>query len=356
MRRSAILAALLVCLLLLSVSPARAFAGDAQEASPPPFVDDEELSAIVEQALEESIAGARLYQVPLSVAVLFTRSGETWYYHADEWYYTASLYKLPMIMRFSRMLEDGELEDVPAVFREQGELIKERCLVYSDNSWASALWRNVFTRDGDMARAALDFSHFPEEELPADYFSSLKYSARFTLGILQELYEHPDRYPGVLDYMRQAQPRAYFRHELEGKYEVAQKYGSADGYNHTAGIVWTPSPILLVIMSNHLAVQLGDETIGHVAAAVADYALLVDDRADRWEARQCAEALEAAAEASAEPEIPSDSPAPAQESEPAEAAPADPVPRNTGMVWALLFLLLPLGGVLLWRLTAGKRA
>ena len=71
-------------------------------ASLPRFVDDGELTAVVEQALTEALAPARLSYVPFSVAVHFTRTGETWYYNADEWYYTASLYKLPMIMRFSR--------------------------------------------------------------------------------------------------------------------------------------------------------------------------------------------------------------------------------------------------------------
>lgn len=352
MRRVLIL--LLAMALLLCAGALPAFAGAAEDEAPdrPAFVDDAELTAIVENALAESLYGTYLTNVPLSVAVCFTRTGEVWYYNADEWYYTASLYKLPMIMRFTRMAEDGELADQLPVFTEQTEYIKQRCLIYSDNSWAGALWRNLFTEDGVMQRTALAYAHFPEEELPPEYMGNMLYSARFMLGIVQELYDNADQYPMVIDYMKQAQPNAYFRHELEGVYDVAQKYGSADGYNHTAGIIWTPSPILLVVMSNRLAVQLGDQTIGHVAAAVADYALVVDERADAWEEQEAAriaaeqaaaEAAEAAAREEAE-RIAAEQAAAAA----AAAAAATPVPLPTpapepeapctSPLWALLLI------------------
>lgn len=323
--------------------PAATEEAPAEEDSGPHFVDDAELTAIVEKALEESLYGTQLTNVPLSVAVCFTRTGEVWYYNADEWYYTASLYKLPMIMRFTRMAEEGELEDEIAVFSEQTEYIKQRCLIYSDNSWASALWRNLFTENGVMQRIALEYSHFPEDELPPEYAGNMIYSARLMLGIVQELYNNAELYPNVIDYMKEAQPNEYFRHELEGVYEIAQKYGSADGFNHTAGIIWTPSPILLVVMTNRLAVQLGDKTIGHVAAAVADYALVVDERADEWD-RQEAERIaaeEAAAAAAAEEaaaQTPEPSAAPTPAPEPAPTPEPEPAPQTLSPLWALLLI------------------
>ena len=347
-------------------SPAPEEEAEAERpASLPRFVDDGELTAVVEQALTEALAPARLSYVPFSVAVHFTRTGETWYYNADEWYYTASLYKLPMIMRFSRMAEDGELEDVMAVFRENVEFIKQRCLIYSDNSWAGALWRNVFTENGVMQRVALEYSHFPEDELPPEYQGNMLYSARFMLGIVREVYEHPEKYPKVLDYMCQAQPEQYFRHELEGRYRIAQKYGSAEGFNHTAGVIWTPSPILLVVMSNRLAVQLGDETIGHVAAAVAEYALLVDERADAWEAaeaerlaaeRAAAEqaAAEAAAKAEAERIAAEKAAAEAAAATPAPTSAPEPAPASPGHPEAWALLLIPAAAAA-WLLLRKKR-
>lgn len=318
------------------------------------FADDGELTAVVEQALEESLYGTRLTNVPLSVAVCFTRSGEIWYYNADEWYYTASLYKLPMIMRFTRMTEEGELADQLPIFTDQNEYIKQRCLIYSDNSWAGALWRNLFTEDGVMQRIALEYSHFPENELPPEYAGNMIYSARFMLGIVQELYDNAELYPNVIDYMKQAQPNEYFRHELEGVYEVAQKYGSADGFNHTAGIIWTPSPILLVVMSNRLAVQLGDQTIGHVAAAVADYALVVDERADAWEKQEAeriaaeeAAAAAAAAEAAAQTPEPTAPPTPAPS--PVPTPEPQPEPQQLSALWALLLIPAAAGAWLLLR-------
>lgn len=339
MRRA--LCLLLALLLTLGCAPA-ALAADADET--PAFVDAEELTALLESARKEAYPGA----AALSVAVLFTRSGESFFYNADAWYYSASLYKLPMIMRFSRMVEDGGLEDANPVFLEKAETIKERCLVYSDNSWASSLWRLVFNGPDSIQRAALDYAQFPEEELPEDYYERTQYSARFLLGLLEELYENSGEYPGVLDYMKQAQPGQYFRGELEGRYDVAQKYGSAEGVNHAAGMIWTPSPILLVVLTNGMGARQGDLVIAHVAAAVADYALQVDERADTWdklladaEAEDAAAAEQARAQAVAKAR---DSAAQAG------AAPQEPEAAARRVPWQPALLIVPAAALGFWAL------
>jgi len=343
-------AALLALLLTLCLPAAARAEDDAHKGTRHTVVDEDELAALVGQAAADThCAGAEI-----SVAVCFTRTGETWSWNGDEWYYTASLYKLPMIMRFTRMAEEGGLDGLPAYYTEQTETIKERVLVYSDNSWASALWRQVFTEPDAVPQLSLDYAHFPADELPADYFQTMHYSAPFMLGIVRELYDHPDEYPGVLDYMRLAQPEQYFRRELEGRYEIAQKYGSADGVNHAAGVIWTPSPILLVVMSDGLGPLLGDILIGRVAAAMADYALVVDERADEWErleaeaAEQDALAAEQAAAARA-----AETPAPEPQPEEAPAAEAAAL-RATPPRWPLL-LAVPLAAAGVWAYRRGKK-
>ena len=324
---------LLLCLTVC----APAIAADAEGEG---FVDEEELTAVVERALEEKYGANAL----VSVAAHFTRTGEDYFYNGDEWYYTASVYKLPMIMRFTRLLAEGDPDGrIPPSFVEQAELIKERCLVYSDNSWAAALWENVFTWSGAVVDDAVDFAQFPRDELPDDFYKHTIFSPRLTLGVLKELYAHPDEYPGVIDYMKQAQPGEYFRGELEGVYEIGQKYGSDEGYNHTAGIIWTPHPVLLVVMSRYLGSELGKEMIAHVAAAVAQYALTVDERADAHEralseAEAAAQAAAAAQEATPEPEsAPTPEPTPAPEAE----------PTRPGMLRWLGLAVVPLGALAL---------
>ena len=345
MRGRAFLALLLAVLLLLA--PAQALAAEPDDETPPAFVDDEELNAVVKQAIEECLGPAGLSGIPIGIAVTFTRSGESWFYNSDEWFYTASLYKLPLVMRYSQMVENGELEDALPVFSEKAEYIKQRCLIYSDNGWAGQLWSHLFSEPGAVARNALAYAHFPEDELPADFYGRLTYSPRFMLGILQELYSNPDAYPNVLDYMHEAQPGEYFRAELEGSYEVAQKYGSAEGSNHTAGVIYTPSPILLVVMSYGLGPMLGDRMIGHVSAAIADYALRIDERAEAWE-RKRAEELAAV---TPEP-TPSPTPAPTPAPTP-EPVPAPEKPQGVSPLWALL-LIPAAGGAWIW-IRAKKR-
>lgn len=347
-RQSLCLALGLLLLLSLSVP---AFAEDEEETG---VLDEAELTAIIEQALEETGTGG----AQISVAAQFTRTGEEYYYNGDDWYYTASVYKLPMIMRFTRMLVEGDPEGrIPPSFVEQAELIKERCLVYSDNSWASALWNNIFVWKGAVVDDAVDFAGFPREELPDDFYSHTIFSPRLTLGVLKELYAHPDDYPGVIDYMKQAQPGEYFRGELEGVYEIGQKYGSDEGFNHTAGIIWTPHPVLLVVMSRYLGSQFGEMMIAHVAAAVADYALTVDQRADERDRAlaEAAAAAEAAAEAAAATPEPAPEPESAATPEPVREPDAATEPERRGALLWLGAAIVPLGALALTAARRGKK-
>ena len=349
-------AALLLCLCLLLALPLRA-EGTAAEAEPPAFIDSDELTAVVEQAVADFFKRSGV-DIPLSVAVTFTRTGETWYYNADEWIYTASVYKLPLMMKLSNLKKYDALGDYPEVLSVQTDTIMERCLVHSDNHWALFTWRSMYASDDKFMHAALELAHFPEDELPAGFFNTQKFSARFTLGIVQELYEHPDEYPDVLEYMKLAQPQEYFRCELEGEYEIAQKYGSADGANHTAGIIYTPSPILLVVMTNGLGASFGNHLIGHVAKAIADYALLVDERADAWEAELAAMATP---EPTAEP-TPAPTPVPTAEPTPVPAPASTPEPSPAPTPTALdrvqplwLLALIPISALGLWLILKKKR-
>lgn len=236
--------------------------------------DEAELAEVVKKASDE----ANVSSADIGVAICFTRSGECCYYNADEWMYGASLYKLPMIMKFSNMGKNGELEGLGEGFRQNIEKIKEGCLVYSDNSWALALSKYVFPDSAQLRQINADIAGWTEDMLPQDFYKTMCYSPRFMLDILKELYVNADEYPGVIDYMRQASPERYFRREMEGRYVIAQKYGSADDVTHAAGIIYTEYPVLLVVMTSGTGVSNGGKLVGIVSKAVMDYCEAVDER------------------------------------------------------------------------------
>ena len=232
---------------------------------------EEDFSAIVEKVIaEKAPVGAKV-----SVAYRYLQTGESAYYNADEWYYSASLYKLPMIMSYSHMLLEGEPEGLDTMFLTDPQTIMHRCLVYSDNSWSLALVRYVFPQF-NMREMDAELASFPEEELPENYDNNSIYSARFVLGILQELYSNPEDYPNVIDYMCEAQPDKYFHGKLGDSYVIAQKYGSTKEVAHAAGIIFTPNPCLLVVMTEHAGINLGERVIAEMAEALVDYTLTLD--------------------------------------------------------------------------------
>jgi len=139
-----------------------------------------------------------------------------------------------------------------------------------------------------------EIAGIPEEELPEMYFSSNAFSVRLMMGVLRELWSNTETYPNIIECMKAANPGEYFRLTMDGQYEVAQKYGGGDGYLHTAGIIYTPTPILLVVMTYR--VTNAEYAIANLAQLLADYSLTLDERRDAVLAERAAEAERLAAE------------------------------------------------------------
>ena len=112
---------------------------------------------------------------------------------------------------------------------------------------------------------------------------------------LRTLYREPESFPNIIECMLRTQPGKYYRQTLEGQYEVAQKYGQFDGYLNNAGIIYTPTPIILVVFTYRVDSNM--ELFGELAQIMADYSLTLDERAAQREAERMADEEAAAAEA-----------------------------------------------------------
>ena len=264
-KTAVLLAFLLLCSCMLL--PMRACAEETTEESVFSVLDEEELTA----GIESIITSFHRDKKTVSVALCFPATGELYYYNADRWWYTASLFKLPLVMKISNMQMNGEIDYNKVKISTDLDTALKKVLVYSDNSWAYGLQEKVF--DDDLAAIrANDLAYstdFDAQDLPKKFYTSYLYSARFYLGILRELYAHPEEYPHVLEYMKEASPTKYFHRVLEDRYEIAQKYGSAGHVCHAGGVIYTPDPVLLVVMNSGVEDLPGNKMIGEISAYIA---------------------------------------------------------------------------------------
>lgn len=262
----------------------------------------EETEALLDpQKLEELVGAFReergLTEENFSVAYCYTGTGEAWSWNGDLYFPGASLYKLSLMMGLARKVSSGELSQDDEIYGMDISYIEKMSLTYSQNE-ISEMMIGYFGPFREYRLMQAEIAGVPEEELPEEYFSNNIFSADFMLGVLETLYQDPDTYPNVIDCLLEAQPEHYFRLRLEGQYDVAQKYGGGDHYLHTAGIVYTPTPCLVVVMTYY--VSNAEAVIGDLAQMLADYSLTLDQRAAQREAQREEEArLQAEAEEAA---------------------------------------------------------
>ena len=291
--------ALLTAVVLLCSLGVHAFASEAvSPASPavaPALIDPAELQKMMDDFVAEYSLDKQSRSI--SVGFCYLKTGDTWYYNADKWYYSASMYKVPVAMLLAEWELAGEITP-DTVFENQYSTnslaeLERRSLVNSDNNTGHAMveWMGG-TYAGKCADQIIKFTDLPKSYFNQDFFDYSYYNVEFYTQVLKTLYNNADQYPHVLDYMKQAQPNAYLRTNLEGKYDIAQKYGAFEevkanpvkNNNHVGGIIYTPNPIALTIMSVNM--ENFNKRIGDLAEMFTDYALELDEKVDAYEAEQ----------------------------------------------------------------------
>ena len=289
-----LLSALLCAVLILSVSAA-AFATETEPASADAAVEtpaaEEESSGIIDGAALKSMVDAYVKENGLSgknkvfsIGFCYTPTGDTWYYDADQWCYSASLYKVPCCMLLAEKEYNGEITPDTQIQSQYANgtvaHMEERSLVYSDNYTGHAIVEYLGgTYSGKCAEQTIKFTDLPEDYFPADFSGYSYYSAKYYTQVLKTLYTQSDKFPHIMDYMMQDQAYHYLDGEFNGQYQTAQKYGAFEEKNgnknyHSAGIVYTPNPVIITIMTKNITGF--EKHIGHVAKMLVDYTLQLD--------------------------------------------------------------------------------
>ena len=216
----------------------------------------------------------------ISVAYELPASGERWYHQEDRWYYSASLYKVPMMMLLAEREYRGELTKDSEINGMTLEEIEEEVLVYSNNPVAYSTMLSIAQPDA-CRRMFCRYSDLPEEYYTWDFYGGSYFTARFMTDVMGTLYRNEEQFPRITDCLKRAQPDHYFRLKLGDRWEIAQKYGTyqdEDGtdWNHTSGIVYTPQPFILTVMTRYGGIS--ETIIGDLASLFCDYTLGLEQR------------------------------------------------------------------------------
>lgn len=267
----AALALLLCAAVLCPVTQSFAF---AQEYS---VVDKAELDGLMEDFLaEHEVTGGNM-----SIGFCYTATGERWYYNDDCWYYAGSMYKVPLMMLLAEKVKSGEITEDTEI---QGMSLKEAqdlILIRSNNEWAHVM-RNYLGGDSVWREESKKYSSMKEEDYDPDFITYGYVNPVYVVDVFNTLYQAPDDYPGVLEDLLQASPGEYLRRNLEGQYDIAQKYGALNEFYHIGGIIYTPSPIIVTVMTKYT--YSVDQLMGDAASMLVEYSLELDERLERLKA------------------------------------------------------------------------
>lgn len=284
-------------------------------------LDSDELKKLVEDFLDaRGIPHDRF-----RLGYTYTGTGETWYYNGDEWSYSASVYKLPLMMMLAQKVAHGELKQDDKVCGVDLSYAEQVVLTYSNNDYAHVMI-NYFDSELDYRTQQVAMSDVPVEDIPKLYFVSSHFSPRFIIGVLRNLYENPEEFPNIIECLKPACEGMYLSRSLGKEYEVAQKYGAYEEYNNIAGIVYMPNPIFIAIMTKWVGNAEG--VISDAGRLLADYTLTLDERLAEREAAAKAEERRLREEEAERLRLEEQARAEAEEKAAAEAAAASPAPEQ----------------------------
>ena len=362
MRRTLLSAlALLLCLSLLLPGAACAEEG---------LLDHDEIQAM----LDDYISAHGLDADKISVGYIYTATGDTFYYNEDRWYYSASTYKVPVMMLLAEQEAAGEIDRETKLKGLTLGYAEEAILTYSNNDYAHLMMSVLAPTEPECRDLYKQYASLPDDYYISDFRDYSYFTARFLTEVIQTLYTEPERFPNIIDCLLSAQPDHYFRLKVKD-YPIAQKYGSFKDnsqrdFNHTTGVIYLPNPIILTVMTQDAP---GPETvIGDIAELFVNYSLALDARLEAYRAEQEAQRIAAEEEArrleaerlAAEEAARLEAEAEATTEPTAEATPAatpSPVPTapetESGNINSRLYVLIVCAIVLLLAaaLTLGRR-
>ena len=285
---------LILALSLFATGAAFAFAEEQSAEEQMSILDDGAITAAVEELLASyGVTGDRLKSV--SFAYTYLATGDTWYYNPDEWYYPGSVYKVPMMMLMAEKEASGELtrdSDLGGYTLGQAE---ELILVWSNNDYAHLI-RKYLGGDSVARPQYKKYAQLEDSYYHSDFVDYCFFTVRYMDQVMQHLYNNSENFPNIIDSLLVAMPNNFYHLKIDPSIQIAQKYGAFEQYNANTGIVYTPNPYILTVMSDCLSYEKAELIMADAAKLFMDYTLSLDAQLAAYE-QEVAAAEAAAAEA-----------------------------------------------------------
>ena len=308
----------------------------------------------------------------MAIGYWYSGDDESWYYNADEWIGGVNWYKLPLCMYYAERLKRGEIAMDTIV---TGITLEYAMTTTLENSSGPSIYSLVTDLAEKESKSYTDLGK-QYADLPEDYYTSEYYNNAYTARLMMEITKTlfrggEERFPHVLESMKKSQPEDLFKRDwnVRTAWECAQTHsadwgGEGDDLIHCTGIIYTPTPVVLTVMTRNI---WDLDIIGGVAGHFANLAVEMHNKqqvrqsvaADADDTVNTTPAGNATAEAGAvygNPErentsegyetaatdgmqLPAETPTPENVSAPAEAGQAD-ARRNTPVHLIVLLLVL----------------
>ncbi len=302
----------LLCLALVFALSVPVFAEEisaelptASEPAAPVFEGSILDSAAIEKMVDDYLARKGIGKDRVGIGFCYTATGDEWFLNPDTWFYPGSMYKVPLMMILSERLRDGQVAPNEQIGGLDLDTVFRYILVNSNNDYAHAVRKFLIDGQGGdeiWRKEAQQYARI--DSYDERYMLYCYFSPRYMTQVMETLYNDPDRFPKVLDCLLQAEQGHYFRLPDEMRvYDVAQKYGSYidnenSNWNHTTGIVYTPNPFIITVMTKNVGGS--EQIIADLGVLFKDYALGLDAELEAFRAEQArAEAERQAAEEAA---------------------------------------------------------
>lgn len=217
-------------------------------------------------------------------------SNETELYRENEIYLAASTIKVAVCMAWIDLIEKGivtadtklqflerhyEESDEKALYHSYqfGDWVPlrecmELAIIYSDNP-SNHMMREYYAQLGNQTFREW-FAKFSKEPVSQEFYTTNQTTAAIMLEVMKELYSHEDKYAEIIEYMKCAAKGRYIQAN-HFAFEVAQKYGEYEQFEHTIAILYREQPLLVGIYTE-LAHENAKEVIRDLSKIMAENA------------------------------------------------------------------------------------
>ena len=260
------------CVLALTAALVLALPAAAEPPETEPLVDE----AVLTERIEDYLTQRGIPKNNVGIGFYYSGTDEACYYHGDDWFYSASMYKVPLTMAYAAREAAGELTAESPVGGLQLATIERYLLVNSNNEFAHAALSQLGGGSEPQGRVYYkQFADLPDSYYDNRFTSASFFTPRYMTLCMKTLYDAPENFPRIHDLLLESQPDDFFRKSLGGEYEIAQKYGAWEEWNGATAIVYTPHSIILTVMTHNVGNYA--PVIAELGRLMADYALELDE-------------------------------------------------------------------------------